>query len=81
MLVDRYFEVSTGLRSADVYHGIKIPNLQHVLVVKCRTMRDCDEWSQHLSNLVEQAKGFVNVTASRFDSFASVQKKISLLMR
>ncbi len=75
MLVDRGFDVSTGLRNAGTYHGIKIKNLQRTLVVKCRTKRDCDEWMHHLSNLRQQAIGFLSATASRFNSFAPVREK------
>lgn len=75
LLVDRGFEVLTGLRNAGTYHGIKIRNLQRTVVVKCRTKKDCDEWTQHLSNLTERAKGFINATASRFNSYAPVREK------
>lgn len=75
LLVDRGFEVLTGLRNAGTYHGIKIRNLQRTLVVKCRTKKDCDEWTQHLSNLTERAKGFISATASRFNSYAPVREK------
>jgi hypothetical protein len=75
MLVDRGFEISAGFRHAGTHHGIKITNLQRTLVVKCRSSRDCDEWTQHLLNLKEQAKSFVSATASRFNSFAPIRKK------
>ncbi len=75
MLVDRGFEVLTGLRNVGTYNGIKIRNLQRTLFVKCRTKRDCDEWTQHLASLVEKAKGFISATASRFNSFAPVREK------
>lgn len=75
MLVDRGFHVSTGFRHSGTYHGIKIENLQRTLVVKCRTTRACDEWVHHLSNLQEQAKGFLNATASRFNSYAPIREK------
>ena len=74
MLVDRAFEFSTGLVNAGTYHGIKIKNLQRKLVVKCRTKRDCEEWIQHLTNLVEQSKDFISGTATRFNSFAPVRE-------
>ncbi len=75
MLVDRGFEVLTGLRNARTYHGIKIRNLQRTLFVKCRTKRDCEEWIQHLQNLTEQAKGFLSTAATRFNSFAPIREK------
>ncbi|CAF4405620.1 unnamed protein product [Rotaria sp. Silwood2] len=74
MLVDRDFQVLTGIRNAGGDHGIKISNLQQTFVVKCRTARDCDEWIQHLSNLTEQAKDFASATRSRFNSYASVRE-------
>lgn len=74
MLVDRGFHVLTGLRNAGTYHGIKIKNLQRTLFVKCRTKRDYDEWHQHLTLLTEQAKGFIDTTASRFNSYAPVRE-------
>jgi hypothetical protein len=67
MLVDRAFDFTTGFRHAGTTHGIKITNLQRTLVLKCRNSRDCDEWTQHLLNLKEQAKSFVSSTASRFN--------------
>ncbi|CAF3892149.1 unnamed protein product [Adineta steineri] len=75
MLVDRGFDVSTGLRNAGTSRGIKIKNLQRTLVVKCNTKRACDEWIIHLTNLKEQAKDFLSATASRFNSFAPVREK------
>jgi len=74
MLVDRAFEVLTGMRKVGTYHGIKIKNLQRTLFVKCRTKRDCEEWTQHLLHLTEQAKGFISATASRFNSYAPVRE-------
>ncbi len=67
MLVDRGFQILTGMRKAGTYHGIKIKNLQRTLFVKCRTKRDCDEWTQHFINLTDKAKDFISATASRFN--------------
>lgn len=75
MLVDRGFQILTGIRKAGTYHGIKIKNLQRTLFVKCRTKRDCDEWEQHFQDLTEQAKDFISATASRFNSYAPVREK------
>ena len=75
MLVDRGFEITTGFRHVKTQHGIKITNLQRTLVIKCRNTRDCEEWTQHLLDLKEQSKSFVNATASRFNSFAPVRHK------
>ncbi|CAF3855329.1 unnamed protein product [Rotaria magnacalcarata] len=75
MLVDRGFEIASGFRQTGTQHGIKITNLQRTLVLKCRNNRDCDEWTQHLLNLKEQANSFVSATASRFNSFAPVRQK------
>ncbi|CAF3487840.1 unnamed protein product [Rotaria socialis] len=75
MLVDRGFQISTGLRNAATYRGVRIENLQRTLVIKCRTTRDCDEWKQHLLDLIEKAKSFVNGTASRFNSYAPKREK------
>lgn len=75
MLVDRGFEVLTGLRNSGTYHGIKIRNLQRTVFVKCPTKRDYDEWHQHLMLLTERAKGFISGTASRFNSYAPVREK------
>jgi len=74
MLVDRAFEVLTGMRKVGTYHGVKIKNLQRTLFVKCRTRRDCEEWTQHLLHLTEQAKGFISATASRFNSYAPIRE-------
>ncbi|CAF5145198.1 unnamed protein product, partial [Rotaria sp. Silwood1] len=59
MLVDRDFQVSTGLQNIASDDSIKISNSQRTLVINCRTARDCDEWTKNLSNLTEQAKDFV----------------------
>ncbi|CAF3683113.1 unnamed protein product [Rotaria sp. Silwood1] len=75
MLVDRGFHILTGIRHVRTYRGIKIKNLQRTLVIKCRTTRDSDEWTQHLTELIEQAKGFVDKTASRFNSYAPIREK------
>ena len=76
MLIDRGFEVLTGFRNAGTNHGIKIKNLQRTLVLKCRNKRDCDEWTQHLTNAVEQAKEFVSPKeATRFNSYAPIREK------
>jgi hypothetical protein len=75
MLVDRAFEFSTGLMSSGTYRGIKIKNLQRKLVIKCRTTRDCEEWAQYLTSLIEKSTGFVSGTASRFNSYAPVREK------
>ncbi|CAF1500960.1 unnamed protein product [Rotaria sp. Silwood1] len=75
MLVDRGFHILTGIRHVRTYRGIKIKNLQRTLVIKCRTTRDSDEWTQHLAELIEQAKGFVDKTASRFNSYAPIREK------
>ncbi|UJR16391.1 hypothetical protein I4U23_003294 [Adineta vaga] len=75
MLVDRAFDIQTGFRHARTPHGIKITNLQRSLVLKCRNKRDCEEWTQHLLNLKEQAKSFVSSQASRFNSFAPIRRK------
>jgi len=75
MLVDQGFMFSSGLRNTGIYNGIKIKNLQNKLVVKCRNKRDCHEWIQHLSKLVEQATSFRSPTANRFYSFAPIRQK------
>jgi phospholipase D1/2 len=75
MLIDRAFDIASGFRHAGTHNGIKITNLQRSLVLKCRNTRDCDEWTQHLLNLKEQAKSFVSATASRFNSFAPIRKR------
>ncbi|CAF2677542.1 unnamed protein product [Rotaria sp. Silwood2] len=75
MLVDRGFRIVTGLRNVRTYHGIKLKNLQRTLVLKCRTTRESEEWTQHLLNLIEQSKGFIDKTASRFNSYAPIREK------
>jgi hypothetical protein len=75
MLVDHGFVFSSGLRNAGTYHGIKITNLQRKLVIKCRNTRECDEWTQRLFNLIEQAKSFRSATINRFNSFVPIRQK------
>ena len=75
ILVDRGFEVVTGLRNVGTYNGIKIKNLQRTLVLKCRNARECEEWVLHLSNLLEQAKCFGPAKINRFNSFAPIREK------
>ncbi|CAF4971548.1 unnamed protein product, partial [Rotaria sp. Silwood1] len=74
MLVDREFQVLTGIHNTDNDDSIKINNLQRTLVIKCSTAHDCDEWAQHLSNLTEQAKDFVSALRSRFNSYTPVRE-------
>ncbi|CAF3929799.1 unnamed protein product [Rotaria sp. Silwood1] len=74
MLVDRNFQVSTGLQNIASNDSIKVSNSQRTLVINCRTARDCDEWTKNLLNLTEQAKDFVNETRSRFDSYVPVRE-------
>ncbi|CAF5151429.1 unnamed protein product, partial [Rotaria sp. Silwood1] len=74
MLVDRGFQVLTGIHNTGHNNSIKIKNLQRTLVIKCSTAPDCDEWTQHLSNLIEQAKDFVSALQSRFNSYAPVRE-------
>ena len=74
ILVDRNFELITGLRHAGTNHGIKIKNSQRTVVLKCRNKRDRDEWHQHLLNLLEHAKDFTeNTNLSRFNSYAPIR--------
>jgi hypothetical protein len=74
MLVDRGFDIATGFRHAGTHHGIKITNLQRSLVLKCRSKRDCDEWTQYLLHLKEKANPFIQANTSRFNSFAPVRR-------
>lgn len=74
MLVDRGFQILTGLRNVAMYRGIKIKNLQRTLVIRCRTARECEEWKQHLENLVQTSQHFVSTTASRFNSYAPLRE-------
>ncbi|CAF3008747.1 unnamed protein product [Rotaria sp. Silwood2] len=74
MLVDRNFQILSGLRNAGAHHGIKIINLQRTLVVKCETARDCEEWLQHLKNLTEQANGFFGSKVNQFNSYAPIRE-------
>lgn len=75
MLVDKAFDIATGLRRARTHHGVKITNLQRSMVIKCRTKRDCEEWTQHLRNLKEQCKDTFNAPAVRFSSYAPIREK------
>ncbi|CAF3979330.1 unnamed protein product, partial [Rotaria sp. Silwood1] len=59
MLVDRAFEILPGFQNTRTYNGIKIKNLQRILVIKYRNTRDSEEWTQHLLNLTNQAKDFI----------------------
>ncbi|CAF3548315.1 unnamed protein product [Rotaria sp. Silwood1] len=74
MLVDHNFQIINGLRHVGIHHGIKITNLQRTLVVKCQTAYDCEEWMQHLKNLIEQANSFCGPTVNRFDSYAPIRE-------
>ncbi|CAF5128757.1 unnamed protein product, partial [Rotaria sp. Silwood1] len=59
MLVDRAFEILPGFQNTRTYNGIKIKNLQRILVIKYPNTRDSEEWTQHLLNLTNQAKDFI----------------------
>ncbi|CAF2802787.1 unnamed protein product [Rotaria sp. Silwood2] len=53
---------------------IKINNSLHILFIQCRTAQNCNEWTQHLLNLTEQVKDFVNETRNRFNSYAPIRE-------
>ncbi|CAF4998804.1 unnamed protein product, partial [Rotaria sp. Silwood1] len=74
MLVDRGFQVLTGIDNAGSDDGIKVSNLQQTFVGRCPTARDRDKWIENLSNLTEQAKDFVSATGCRFNSYVPIRE-------
>ncbi|CAF3813722.1 unnamed protein product [Rotaria sp. Silwood1] len=73
MLVDRDFQISTGIQNIGYDDDIKIINSQRILLIKCRTAHNCNEWTKHLSNLTEQVKDVVNKTRNQSDSYAPIR--------
>ncbi|CAF5129776.1 unnamed protein product, partial [Rotaria sp. Silwood1] len=53
MLVDRDFQISSDIQNIGYDDDIKIINSQHILLIKCRTVHNCNEWTKYLSNLTE----------------------------
>ncbi|CAF1283973.1 unnamed protein product [Rotaria sp. Silwood1] len=74
MLVDRGFQVLTGIDDTGSDDGIKVSNLQQTFVGRCPTARDRDKWIENLSNLTEQAKDFVSATGCRFNSYVPIRE-------
>ncbi|CAF4977373.1 unnamed protein product [Rotaria sp. Silwood1] len=73
MLVDRDFQISFDIQNIGYDDDIKIINSQRILLIKCRTAHNCNEWTKHLSNLTEQVKDVVNKTRNQSDSYAPIR--------
>ncbi|CAF3006931.1 unnamed protein product [Rotaria sp. Silwood2] len=74
ILLDCKFEVAHSRHHIDNYYRIKIKNLQCKIVVKCRTSHECEEWMQNFKILIEQAYGFIDRHANRFNSYAPIRE-------
>ncbi|CAF2863233.1 unnamed protein product [Rotaria sp. Silwood2] len=74
ILLDCKFEVAHSRHHIDNYYRIKIKNLQCKIVVKCRTSHECEEWMQNFKMLIEQAYGFIDRHANRFNSYAPIRE-------
>ncbi|KAJ8724801.1 hypothetical protein PYW07_015759 [Mythimna separata] len=61
MLFDQGFEVSSGMYSTGMNHGLQILNHSRQMVIKCWTKRKSKEWMQYL-------KAVANQTARDFTS-------------
>ncbi|XP_053600044.1 phospholipase D2 isoform X2 [Plodia interpunctella] len=59
MLFDQGFEVSSGMYSTGMNHGLQILNHSRQMVIKCWTKRKSKEWMQYLKAVANQsAKDF-----------------------
>uniref|UniRef100_A0A2A4JXB6 Phospholipase n=1 Tax=Heliothis virescens TaxID=7102 RepID=A0A2A4JXB6_HELVI len=54
MLFDQGFEVSSGMYSTGLNHGLQILNQSRQMVIKCWTKRKSKEWMQHLKAVANQ---------------------------
>ncbi|XP_063823653.1 phospholipase D1 [Ostrinia nubilalis] len=54
MLFDQGFEVSSGLYSTGLNHGLQILNQSRQMVIKCWTKRKSKEWMQCLKTIANQ---------------------------
>ncbi|CAF4919918.1 unnamed protein product, partial [Rotaria sp. Silwood1] len=74
MLVDCDFQISSDIQNIGYDDDIKIINSQRILLIKCRTAHNCNEWAKHLSNRTQQAKDFASETRNRSDSYAPIRE-------
>lgn len=62
MLFDQGFEVSSGMYSTGLNHGLQILNLSRQMVIKCWTKRKSKEWMQYLKAVANQsARDFTGI--------------------
>ncbi|XP_075972616.1 phospholipase D isoform X2 [Anticarsia gemmatalis] len=62
MLFDQGFEVSSGMYSTGMNHGLQILNLSRQMVIKCWTKRKSKEWMHHLKTVAnDTARDFTGV--------------------
>ncbi|XP_026326584.1 phospholipase D2 [Hyposmocoma kahamanoa] len=54
MLFDQGFEVSSGMYSTGLNHGLQILNQSRQMVIKCWTKRKSKEWMHHLKAVANQ---------------------------
>ncbi|XP_049865149.1 phospholipase D2 isoform X2 [Pectinophora gossypiella] len=54
MLFDQGFEVSSGMYSTGLNHGLQILNQSRQMVIKCWTKRKSKEWMQYLKSVANQ---------------------------
>nr|XP_013190121.1 unnamed protein product [Amyelois transitella] len=55
MLFDQGFEVSSGMYSTGMNHGLQILNQSRQMVIKCWTKRKSKEWIQYLKAVANQS--------------------------
>ncbi|CAB3220831.1 unnamed protein product [Arctia plantaginis] len=55
MLFDQGFEVSSGMYSTGLNHGLQILNLSRQMVIKCWTKRKSKEWMHYLKTVANQS--------------------------
>ncbi|CAF5048660.1 unnamed protein product, partial [Rotaria sp. Silwood1] len=73
MVVDRDFQISFDIQNIGYDGDIKIINSQRILLIKCQTAHNCNEWTKHLSNLTEQVNDVVNKTRNQSDLYAPIR--------
>ncbi|CAF4601173.1 unnamed protein product, partial [Rotaria sp. Silwood1] len=71
---DHDFQISSDIQNIGYDDDIKIINSQCILLIKCRTVHNYNEWIKHLSNLTEQVKDVVNKTRNQSDSYAPIRE-------
>ncbi|KAJ9601182.1 hypothetical protein L9F63_000650 [Diploptera punctata] len=76
LLFDAGFDVSSGIYSTGLHHGIIISNQNRQLVVKCWTKRKRKEWLSYLKDIISRAPGRDFTQKNRHNSYAPMRTSV-----